>query len=216
MVDILGNTVEGDNEAIQTIQAIRQVMKCLNVDSSPKAAGIVVQQAIQQKEANSPLDTQGDASASTSLLQEMRALKAEVAGMQDLLRQSDKMRRLEFALVNARSFYPMLHPTSGKTIEPKNLQRVYTDGATNGRFYCHQFIITSLSIFRRGLGVYLPTDVIYANASRHAARTPLTRAEREAARVAFRDILVHHFHFLLGSKPRLVEDDLHRTMIFYD
>jgi hypothetical protein len=119
---------------------------------------------------------------------------------------------MEFALANAKS-YPVCDPDSNNQIESNRFVRIDSQGRRTERYDCDHFILSTLFPFRRGFGIYLPTDIACLKAD-YTYRS-LPAAERESRLLEFQNVVVHHLNVLLGSKPRISKEG-NKTAIFYE
>jgi hypothetical protein len=199
-------STKADIEAIQEgspLASVVREIKPFKKDVMSTQATIVI--TLQGVDSRVSIET-------ASTLQEMKSLKAEVTAtrstltgmqtsltvMQVLLKESDKRRRIEFALAHAKSL-PVCDPDSNKQIESNRFVRIDSQGRAMERYDCDHFIISTLFYFRRGFGIYLPTGIACLKAGYpHPVKAG---EERESRLQGFQNVVVHHLNVLLGSKP---------------
>ena len=146
----------------------------------------------------------------------LMGVTTELTDMKIFLKESDKMRRLEFALAHAESV-PVCELDSDKQIDSNRVRRIDSDGRLVERYDCEKFIMSTLRKFRRGFGIYLPTDIAYVTEDTAYERSfhCVPSAERGSRFLEFQNVVEHHLTILLGSKPRISKEG-NRTAIFYE
>lgn len=151
---------------------------------------------------------EGQCLSTSKLEQRLSSLEATALGIKTALAdiheaslESDKMRRIEFALANAKAYQVphVLNFRSGRSSVPFNLAN---------------FVTFTLFCFRKGHGNYIPNDVLFWDNTKKLILA--TQEEREAAHLAFHDRILDHFYCLLGSKPRIDQDGDGNNVIYYD
>ena len=165
---------------------------------------------------------------SQAVLQEVKALKAEVSSTkialthtQDLLRDSFKMRRIEFAILHHK-LQKVLDPDSLEALDLRGFTQLYdSDGKLCGLpFDFNSFVVSTLYGFLGNEGVRLP-DVVYYGAfsyiDKHERLQVLKDEDDDSGYGTgmFHKITVSHIHLLLGSKPR-IESNGGKTILFFD
>jgi hypothetical protein len=168
---------------------------------------------------------------SKDALQEMKSLKADVSStkialtdIKDLLRDSVKMRRIEFAIAHHK-FQKILDPDTLDILDPRGFTLHYdSDGDLCGSpFDFNSFVVSTLYSLLGSTGVELPEDVMYDEdfaeldeAQRQHFLRRLDNYEIEENRKIFHNITMNHVHILLGSKPRIESGKDGSSFMFYD
>ena len=230
------DSIEGNKtlqDLLQEMKSIRQDVTTAIEDIEVMADGNPVAIVLREMKSLKKQISSTQVSAvevSQDTLQEMKALKAEVSSsniamtrIQDLLRDSVKMRRIEFAIAH-HGVHKVLDPASPEDVlDLCGFTQLYdSDGDLCGLpFDYNSFVVSTLYGLLGSNGVHLP-EVMYDEDFVDMdgdERLELLEGQRDNdkryGKEKFHKITVSHIHLLLGSKPR-IESNGGKTILFYD
>lgn len=127
------------------------------------------------------------------------AIRTRMDSLQADIAESDKMRRIEWALANSKSY----DLPSGSC---------WINGVLSP---IQPFVVETLFCFRKNQGRYFPLDAYHRETRAAGFDQFESQEEKEAGRESFRYNIADHLHSLLGVKPRVEQDEENGHYVIY-